>query len=86
MLSLGFLLEIRTSPWDTCLCSNLGCVNTSLLFLEVKKKQEKEGALPTKSRGCRDGGNKKTSGYQEMHAQITGFDNSSGLAMVSSSS
>lgn len=33
-----------------------GCVNTSLLFLEVKKKQEKEGALPTKSRGCRDGG------------------------------
>lgn len=61
-----------------------GCFNNPLLFF--KKKQEKVGDLPTTSHGYGDGGIKKTSGYQETHAQITDFDNSSCLTMFSSSS
>lgn len=55
MLSLGLLLEVKTSP-------------------KKKKRQERAGDLPTESHGCGDGGIKKTSGYQEEHAQITDFD------------
>ena len=84
---MGLLLEIRTPPRDHCLCSNLDFSTFHCFSWRKKKnKPEKAGDLPTESHGCRDGGIKQTSGYQETHAQITGFDHSSCLTTISSSS